>query len=272
MQSERIHPTAVVDPRARIGREAVVGPHCVIDGGVVLGDRCRLGPGVYLTGETEIGEENIFHAGCVIGDAPQDLKYRGTVTRVRIGKGNVFREHVTVHRSNSVSEDTVIGSGGLFMAHSHVGHNSVIGDKVILANGALIGGHVVVGDAAFISGNCLVHQFVRIGRLALMQGGSAISKDLPPFAIACGRNRMSGLNVIGLRRAGMAVAERAELKKLYHHLFRGSGLWQAKLAEAQARFTGAAALELLRFAGESKRGLCASQRRVGDVGDEMVEA
>ena len=126
-----------------------------------------------------------FHAGSVIGDAPQDLKYQDEPTRLRIGDRNVFREHVTVHRSNSLDTETVIGSDNFLMVNAHVGHNCMLGNHVIMANGVLLAGHVEVGDRAFISGNCLVHQFCRIGTLALMQGGAAISQDLPPFTVAC---------------------------------------------------------------------------------------
>ncbi len=203
-----IHPTAVVHPLARLDATVSVGPYTVIDEHVVVGPDCRIGPHVYLTGHTTIGARNCFHANCVIGDAPQDLKYTGEPTRLRIGDHNVFREHVTVHRSNKLAEDTVIGSHGFFMAHCHVGHNSRIGDHVILANGALLGGHVTVDDRAFISGNCLVHQFTRVGTLALMQGGAAISKDLPPFTVARGDNGICGLNVVGLRRTGYTADQR----------------------------------------------------------------
>lgn len=256
-----IHPTAVIHPGANVDPSCDIGPYAVIDEHVTLGARCRIGPHAYLTGWTTIGSENQIHAGCVIGDAPQDLKYRGEPTRVRIGDGNVFREHVTVHRSNSQHEDTVIGSANLFMAHSHVGHNSHLGDRVILANGALLGGHVSVADRAFISGNCLVHQFVRVGALALMQGGAAVSKDLPPFTIARGQNGICGLNTIGLRRAGLAPGERLELRRLYQMLFRRARSWRAGLDEARAAFHGEHARALLDFVAASKRGVCADVGR-----------
>jgi UDP-N-acetylglucosamine acyltransferase len=181
-----IHPTAVIHPKAQVDSSCHVGAYAVIDEHVVVGPNCWIGPHVHLTGLTTLGARNRFHAGCVIGDAPQDLKYKGEPTRLRIGDENVFREHVTVHRSNTPQEDTVLGSNNYLMAGSHVGHNSRLSNHVILANGALLGGHVQVDDRAFISGNCLVHQFVRVGTLALMQGGAAISKDLPPFTIARG--------------------------------------------------------------------------------------
>ncbi len=251
-----IHPTAVIHPKAKLDLSVEVGPFVVIDGDVTLGPDCRVGPHVHLTGVTAIGAHNVFHAGCVIGDAPQDLKYTGEPTRLCIGDHNVFREHVTVHRSNKLAEDTVIGSRGFFMAHCHVGHNSRVGDHVILANGALLGGHVTVEDRAFISGNCLVHQFTRVGTLALMQGGSAISKDLPPFTVARGDNGICGLNVVGLRRAGFTAAQRLELKQLYRRLFRDAGNFRAALAAARDEFTSEPARVLLDFLAASRRGVC----------------
>jgi len=252
-----IHPTAIIHPAAQIEASVSVGPYAVIDENVRAGPNCRIGPHVHLTGYTVIGADNVFFSGCVIGEAPQDLRYRGQPTRLRIGDNNVFREHVTVHRSNREAEETVIGSQGLLMAHCHVGHNARLGDSVIVANGALIAGHAEVQDQVFISGNCLVHQFTRVGRLALMQGGSAVSKDLPPFCVARGDNGICGLNSVGLRRAGFTLEQRMELKRLYHALFRGGLNLNTALAGARNQFRGDAARELLHFLGASKRGVCA---------------
>jgi len=251
-----IHPTAIIHPKAKLDATVQVGPFAVIDAGVELGANCMVGPHVYLTGETKIGVGNRFHAGCIIGDAPQDLKYQNEPTRLRIGDGNVFREHVTVHRSTKPDAETIVGSHNFFMANSHVAHNCIVGDQVILANGALLGGHAVVQDRAFISGNCLVHQFTRVGTLALMQGGAAISQDLPPFTIAQRENEICGLNVIGLRRAGFTAEQRLELKRLYHLLFRGGKNLREALAEAQKEFTSAPAKILLDFIAGAKRGVC----------------
>ncbi len=263
-----IHPTAIIHPNAKLDATVQVGPYAVIDAGVELGADCIIGPHAYLTGETQIGTGNRFHAGCVIGDAPQDLKYKGEPTRLRIGDHNVFREHVTIHRSNKTAEDTVIGSHNFFMANSHVAHNCTVGDHVILANGALLGGHAVVQDRAFISGNCLVHQFTRVGTLALMQGGAAISQDLPPFAIAQRENEICGLNVVGLRRAGLTAEQRLELKRLYHQLFRSGKNLREALAAAGKKFKSAPAKVLLNFIGEAKRGVCSDSGHTTDPGDE----
>ena len=264
-----IHPTAIIHPEAQLDPSVTVGPYAVIDAGVTVGARCVVGPHVHLTGVTTIGTDNHFHTGCVIGDAPQDLKYRGAPTRLRIGDHNVFREHVTVHRSTTADGETVVGSHNFLMVNSHVGHNARLGSHIILANGALLAGHVTIEDRVFLSGNCLVHQFVRVGTLALMQGGAAISMDLPPFTVLAGVNGLCGLNVIGLRRAGIPAGERRELKRLYHALFRSGQNLRAAVAAAQAEFTGEPARRMLEFILATQRGLCADARsRRAEAEDE----
>lgn len=256
-----IHATAIVHPKARVDPEVEVGPYAVIDAGVTLGKGCVVGPHVHLTGNTTVGRDNRFHAGCVIGDAPQDVKYDETPTEAVIGEGNIFREHVTVHRSNSPGELTEIGSRCFLMANSHVGHNSRLGDRVVLANGVLLGGHVVLGDGAFISGNCVIHQFVRVGSLAMMQGGSAISQDLPPFLMARGCNTSCGLNTVGLRRAGFPAAVRLELKRLYHLLFMGAAPMRERLEAARSVAQSDEGRSMVEFVAASRRGCCMPHRR-----------
>jgi UDP-N-acetylglucosamine acyltransferase len=250
-----IHPTAIIHPNARLDGSVQVGPYAVIEEGVELGAGCVVGPHAYLTGLCSIGANNQFFAGCVIGEAPQDLKFKRQPTRLRIGDNNVFREHVTVHRSNKTEEETVVGSNCFLMQHSHVAHNVILGDSIIVAGGALVAGHVTVAERAFISGNCLVHQFVRIGTLALMRGGSAISKDLPPYTIARGDNGICGLNLVGLRRAGMPSSEQLELGRLYRILFRSGLNMRNALAEAREKFSSGPAKLLMDFVASSKRGV-----------------
>jgi UDP-N-acetylglucosamine acyltransferase len=256
-----IHPSAIIHPNAKLDPAVRVGPYAVIDEGVEIGPGCVLGPHVHVTGLTTIGAGNVFHTGCVIGDAPQDLKYDGAPTRLRIGDHNVFREHVTVNRSTRSCDETVIGSHNYLMGHSHVAHNCVIGSHVILANGALLGGHAAVQDRAFISGNCLVHQFTRVGTLSMMQGGAAISQDLPPFTMVHNYNQLCGLNVVGLRRAGIAAKDRLELKRLYHALFRGLAASRTVIADVRASFPSPLAQILLVFMEETKRGVCSDPGR-----------
>jgi len=257
-----IHPTAIIHPKAKLDSTVRVGPYAVVDEGVELGADCVVGPHVYLTGLTTAGVGNRFHAGCVIGDAPQDLKYKDEPTRLHIGDDNVFREHFTAHRSTKPDSETIIGSHNFFMANAHVAHNCIVGNHVILANGALLGGYAAVQDRAFISGNCCVHQFCRVGTLALMQGNSAVSKDVPPFTVAMRVNEICGLNSVGLRRVGFTTEQRMELKRLYHLLFRGGKNLRDAAGEARKIFPGDAAKILLDFVAGAKRGVCADLGRV----------
>ena len=264
-----IHQTAIIHPKAKVDATVTVGPYAVIDEGVEVGPGCILGPHVYLTGQTVIGAQNKFHAGCVIGGAPQDLKYKGDPTGLVVGDFNVFRENVTVNRATMPPELTVVGSHNLLMAGVHVAHNCHLGNYIIMANGSMLGGHVTVDDRAIISGNCLVHQFVRVGTLAMMQGGSAISKDLPPFTVARGDNGISGLNIIGLRRSGMAPEDRLELKQAYHAVFRSGRKMSEALASARGQFKTPAAVKLLDFvATAASRGVCADRSRGAEAEEE----
>jgi UDP-N-acetylglucosamine acyltransferase len=258
-----IHPTAVVHPHAELDSSVEVGPYSIIEAGVMVGAGSRIGPHVHLLGPISIGLNNRFHTGCVVGDDPQDLKYEGQSTRLVIGDGNVFREHFTAHRSNSETEETTIGSNNLFMSGSHVGHNCHIGSNVVFANGALAAGHVRIEDRAFLSGSCLVHQFARVGTLAMMQGGAAVSQDLPPYTMATGENGICGLNVVGLRRAGVTSEARQELRELYRLLFRRGVPMTQALAESRGRFTGELSQRMIEFIAAARKGVC---RHVGAPG------
>jgi UDP-N-acetylglucosamine acyltransferase len=264
-----IHKTAIIHPKAKLDSTIQVGPCAVIDEGVELGAHCVVGPHTYLTGVTKIGSHNRFHAGCVIGDAPQDLKYKDEPTRLRIGDHNVFREHVTVHRSTNADGETVIGSHNYLMVNCHVAHNCQLGDHIIIVNGSLLAGYVTVQDRAFISGNCLIHQFTRIGTLTMMQGKAGIGQDLPPFTIAHDINRICGLNTVGLRRAGFTAEQRLELKRLYHALFRSGKNLRAAIEEAQKNFSSPAAKTMLDFVAGAKRGVCTdASRAISESEDE----
>lgn len=266
-----IHSTAIIHSTARLAADVTVGPYAVIDEHVELGPGCVVGPQVFLTGLLRAGARNRFHAGCVIGDAPQDLKYKGEATGLRIGDDNTFREHVTVHRSAKAGQETILGSGNYLMACSHVGHNCVIGNQVIVANGALLGGHVIVEDRAFISGTSLVHQFTRVGMLAMMQGGAGVSKDLPPYTIATGTNQICGLNIVGLRRAGLSPEERLELKKVYFTLFRSGRRMKDAVAAAREQFHSEPARVMIDFVANSTRGVCPDVRSGGESPRDPIE-
>ena len=251
-----IHPTAIVDPRAEIDASAEIGPYVVIEGRVRVGERTRIHAHVVITGGAEIGADNRVHSGVVLGDVPQDLAFAGAESFLHIGNGNVFRENSTIHRGTKPGSETFIGDRNYFMQNSHVAHNCRIGNDAIVAGGAMLSGYVDLGDRGFVSGNCVVHQFVRIGTLAMMQGGSGIGMDLPPYTVVREVNVLCGLNTVGLRRAGLTQAERLELKQVYRVLFREGLNRSAALAKAQAQFTGGPAKAMVSFVAASKRGIC----------------
>jgi len=167
-----------------------------------------------------MGANNIIFPGAVLGERPQHLKYNGEPTGLEIGDGNIFREHVTVHRGTTHSWETRIGNDNFLMANAHVAHDCRVGDSCIIANGALLGGHCVLEDSVYLSGNCAVHQFVRLGRLSLLSGVSATTKDIPPFIIQQRINCIVGVNVVGMRRAGIPTAHIDAVRRAFHILYR----------------------------------------------------
>lgn len=222
-----IHPAAVVDPSAKVDPTAEIGPFAVIGPETVIGARTKVGAHSVVEHAT-LGADNVLHPGCFVGTPPQDLKYAGEKTRLVMGDKNVVRECVTMNRGTAQGGGvTTIGSGCLFMACSHVAHDCVIGNGVIMVNAVLLAGHVHVGDMAVLGGACAVHQFTRIGRLAMLGGGSMNGQDVLPFANTQGdRAVMRGINVLGLKRAGVPPESRSALKEAYKTLFL-SGLTQA---------------------------------------------
>jgi UDP-N-acetylglucosamine acyltransferase len=254
--SHRIHPTALIAPEAELGADVEVGPHVVIEGPVRVGAGCRLRAFVHLIGPLTMGQGNDVFSGAVLGEQPQHLKYNGEPTGVEIGDHNVFRENVTVHRGTTASWTTRIGSHNLFMAGSHVAHDCQVGNQCILANGALLGGHCHLEDYVYLSGNSAVHQYVRIGRLALLSGCSATSKDIPPFVVQQNINCVFGVNVVGMRRAGLTVAQIDAVRRAYHLIFHAGLALPAALAQAEQEVgTVDAVAEMITFIRHSKRGI-----------------
>ena len=252
-----IHSTAIVDPKAEIDSEVEIGPYVVIDGAVTIKRGTRVMAHAYLTGWTEIGEDNEIYPGAVLGAAPQDKAYKGQESSLRVGHRNIFREHVQVHRGTTPRSATVIGNDNFLMATSHVGHNCQIGDAVVLANGALLAGHVEVGNNVFLSGNCVVHQFVRIGDYALMRGLSGTSRDVPPYAIIDWQHTVRGVNVVGLKRAGFDEKRIRAIRMAFRVLFRpGRNLAIALTELEQSMRANDDVAALLDFIKASKRGVC----------------
>ena len=255
-----IHPTAIVDPQADIDPTAEIGPYAVIEGRAHVGPRTRILAHAIVTGGSELGADNVVHPGAVIGDVPQDVAFEGAESFVRIGHGNVFREHSTVHRGTRPGSETVIGDRNYFMQNSHVAHNCRIGNDAIVAGGALLSGYVELGDRGFVSGNCVVHQFVRIGRLALLRGLSRTSRDVPPFCIMDGTHTVRAVNLVGLRRAGLSAESARAIRDAFKTLFlRRRNLWLA-VGELEAAESSPEVRELVEFIRTSKRGVCFGPR------------
>jgi UDP-N-acetylglucosamine acyltransferase len=258
-----VHPTAVVDPRARLGSGVEIGPYAVIGAEVEIGDGCRIGPHVVIDGRVRLGRGNRIFPGACIGLEPQDLKYGGAPTEVVLGEGNTIRECVTINRATDEGEQTRLGSGNLLMAYSHIGHNCQLGDRIVIANGVAVAGHVVIGDRAVIGGVLGIHQFVHIGTLAMVGGMSRIDRDVPPFMMVEGHpGRVRGLNRIGLRRSGMGEredgAELRQLQEIWALIYRSDLVLAAALQQARRQPLLPAADELCSFleasVGPGRRG------------------
>ena len=259
-----IHPTALVDRRAELDATTEIGPYVVIEGPVEIGARTRIMAHAVLLGRTVLGADNVVHPGAVLGDEPQDLKYDGAPSGLRIGDRNVIRENAELHRGTAADTWTVLGEDNYVMARAHVAHNCRVGNGVIVASGALLAGHVTVGDLAFVSGNCVVHQFTRIGRLAIMRGLSRTSRDVPPFAIMDGTHVVRGLNRVGLRRAGFDRERIAALARAFRILFRTRGDLRGAIARVEAEPRTPDVDELLTFIREARRGVAMGPRRGAD--------
>ncbi|MDQ6810110.1 MAG: acyl-ACP--UDP-N-acetylglucosamine O-acyltransferase [Verrucomicrobiota bacterium] len=257
MSDAQVHPTAIVDPGAELGAGTIVGPYCIVGPGVTLGAECCLQHHVTLCGPMRAGARNKFYAYSSIGQQTQDLKYAGEPTYLEIADGNTFREFVTVNRSTKADGKTRIGSGGNFLAYSHIGHDCSVGDSVIFSNNGTLAGHVQIGDHAVIGGLTAVHQFCRIGRFAITGGCSKIVQDIPPFLIADGNPaQIRGVNLVGLERNGFA----AETMKLIKEAFRL--IYRSKLNTAQAIAAVRSDLparpeiaEMIEFIEKSERGI-----------------
>jgi UDP-N-acetylglucosamine acyltransferase len=226
-----IHPTAIVDPGAKVPSSCKIGPYCVIGAEVELGEKCELVSHVVIQGPAKIGSDNHFFPFGAIGTEPQDVSFAGEKTWLRMGHHNIVREYVTLNRGTAKGGGvTTLGSHLLLMAYAHVGHDSVIGDHAILVNGATLAGHVTVDEWAVVGALCPVHQFVRIGAHAYIGGGTVITKDVLPFAKAVTpRNtQIYGLNAIGLERRGFSEERISKI----HHAYRV--LLNSKLNTSQA--------------------------------------
>ena len=266
MMEKKIHPTAIVDSNANVGANVEIGAFSIIGPHVTIGEQTVVQSHVVIEGEVAIGRGNCIGHGAVIGVPPQDVSFSPErKTKVEIGDDNIIREYCTIHRGSPDGSATKIGDKNFLMAGAHVGHNCLIGNNVVIANNCLLAGHVRVDDGAFLGGGSTFHQFMHIGRLVMVQGSSAFGKDLPPFVVAAERNYVFGLNILGMRRAGLSANDRNEIKEAFKLVYL-SGLNTSQALDKGATMSfGAAAREFLDFvASAKKRGICPLKRGAGN--------
>ena len=253
----KVHNTAIIGKNVIIGSNVTIGPYCVIEDGVKIGNDNILYSSVYMSGETDVGKGNTFFPFCSIGSKPQDLKYQGEKSKLIIGNENIFREHSTANPGTSGDNmKTVIGNSSLFMIGAHIAHDCIIGDKVIMANQATLGGHVHVDNFAILGGLSAVHQFCRIGKLAMVGGLSAVENDVIPFGLALGnRAKITGVNIIGLKRANYSKTAIREYSNIVDKIFTGRTITSEK--DKIKNSNNDLIKELLIFLDKrSSRGLC----------------
>lgn len=257
--SPAIHPTAIVSPTAELGHGVEIGPYCVVEDEVRLGDRVRLISHVSVAERTVIGAQSTVYPFATLGHPPQDLGYQGEPTRLVIGERNVIREHVSMHRGTSrFAGETIVGSGNLFMAGSHVAHDCVVGSGVVFANNATLGGVVQIEDKVTLGGLSAVHQLGRVGFGAFVGGGAPVTGDVIPFGMVDNHGRLSGLNFVGLRRQGASRETVATLRRAYRFVFHGEGVFAERVRQCAAEFGGVTEVDqMLGFVtADDRRPLC----------------
>jgi UDP-N-acetylglucosamine acyltransferase len=263
-----IHPTAIIADGASIADDVNIGPYCVIGEQVSLGKGTELISHVAIGGKTSIGKGNRFFPFACIGMQPQDLKYRGEPSRVEIGDNNTFREYVTVNRGTEGGGMlTRIGSNNLLMAYVHIAHDCHIGNEVVMANGVTLAGHIAINDGAIIGGLSAIHQFLRVGRFAMIGGMSGITKDVPPFCLTAGGYRpgLAGLNLIGLKRRNFSMDEINRLKQAYRILLKGPEAMADKIERAEQELEDHPMVrELIDFLRQAERGVIMHRRDGSD--------
>jgi UDP-N-acetylglucosamine acyltransferase len=252
-----IHRTALIDPTAELGADVSVGPYCVIGPKVTVGERSTIAAHAVLERNTRVGEGVKIGYGTVIGNDPQDLKYRGEETWVEIGSGTIIREYSTINRGSTATGKTTIGERCFLMTYVHIAHDCAIGNDVIIANGVQMAGHVLVSDRASISGLVPIHQFVRIGTYAFVGGASRVNQDVPPYTKAAGNPvHLYGLNSVGLQRAGFSPELKLALKRAYRLVFNSDLTVSQGIARARAELPQVPEVEtFLQFIEASQRGV-----------------
>lgn len=258
-----IDPSAVIAPTARIHPGAIIGPRtrvgefCVIEQDVVIGVDCLLEPYVFVKRWTTLGDRNEISAGTALGTDPLDKNFKGDRSYLRIGNGNRIREHYTVSRGTQPESVTSIGDGNYIMTSGHIAHNCKIGNETVIASCALVAGHAEVEDRAFISGGVVIHQYSKIGKLAMIGGNTRVNLDVPPFFMYSGFDvEAKGVNMVGLRRAGFSAEQASRLKKAYRILYRSGLLLEDALKRIESDVPDENTLHLVGFIRRSERGIC----------------
>lgn len=257
----KIHPSAVVSPDAELGVDVVIGPFCLVEAGAKIGPGCVLHSHVVVKTGAILGADNVLHEGVVIGGLGQHAHPPGPPGTVRIGDRNIIREHATLHRSIYADKETTVGNDNFLMGGVHIAHDCVVQDRIVFANYATLGGHVLVEERAFVSGLVAVHQFCRIGKLAMVGGLARITRDVPPYVTIDGdTGKVVGLNTVGLRRAGAGPAELAQLKSAYRLIYRSGLLWSEVVERLERDCTSGMAAHFPAFFRGGKRGVIPERR------------
>ena len=256
-----IHPTAIVSPKAKIGLNVTIGPFCVVEDNVTIGDDCSLESHAVIKNGTTLGPGNRVFESAVLGGYPQHINMPENPGTVTIGSGNTIRENTTIHRALKSDQTTLIGDNNLVMVNIHIAHDCVIGNNIIITNNTLLGGHVVVEDRAFISGAVAVHQFCRIGSMAMVGGQAHITKDVPPFVTVDGLSTLVvGLNTIGLRRSGFSSTDIRILKEAYRVIYRSGLCWNDILQRLREEFSDSPAAHFHEALSMTTRGILSERR------------
>ena len=252
-----VAPTARVHPDAVIGAQAVIGDFCIVEQDVSVGNFCRFEPYVYIKRWTTMGDRNEISAGTVLGTDPLDKGFTGERSYLRLGNGNKIREHYTISRGTAPESTTEIGDENYIMTSGHIAHNCRIGSRTVIASCALVAGYVEVEDQAFISGGVVIHQYSKIGRLAMIGGNTRVNSDVPPYFLYADFNvAAKGLNIVGLKRAGFSLDEILKLKEAYRLLYRSNLKLEDALARIEGEIDSPYARHLVEFIRSSERGIC----------------
>ena len=252
-----IAPTARVHPDAVIGRGVVIADYCIVEQDVVIGSETKLEPYVFVKRWTTLGERNEISAGTVLGTDPLDKTFSGTRSYLKIGNENKIREHYTISRGTAPESETAVGNGNYIMTSGHIAHNCKIGDNTVIASCALVAGYVEIESQAFISGGVVIHQFSKIGRLAMIGGNSRVNLDVPPYFMYSDFNvAPKGLNIVGLRRAGFTAADVRALKQAYKLLYKSGLKLEDALSRIEAEISTEHTQHLIAFIRGSQRGIC----------------